>query len=133
MVNELVLFSAITLVIVMAIVIYKKPEVIKKDAKKPLSISNFSLKKSFIGDWKSFLIWILLMFLVWSYAHDTQACRELIQDIDNVCRERLNAQSEVWFNDDYLNEIKFVGDDNGRIEGGGYNQPGSPNLIPPNS
>jgi len=118
MVNELVLYTSITLVIATIIIIYNRPDVIKKDHNKPLSLSNFSLKKTFIGDWKSFLIFLLLMFLVWSYAHDTKACREMMENLDEICVQYMSTQSQVWANDDYISSVndykfKFVGDTNG--------------------
>ncbi len=118
MVSNLILLAGTVLLLIVGLVIYKKPDVLKKDINKPLSIKNFSLKKTFIGDWKSFFIWMLLMYLVWSYAHDTQVCRELIENFDQICRERLNSRFEIWSNVDYIDEIKFIGDDIGGLETG---------------
>lgn len=67
----------------------------KKDISKPLNFNNLSIKKIIIGDWKSFFIFIVLMFLIWSYVNDTRECRALIENIDEVCTEYLNTQTQI--------------------------------------
>lgn len=133
MVSNLIIIGSIVLLVLVGLVIYKKPDVLKRDINKPLSLTNFSIKKTFIGDWKGFFIWALLMYLVWSYAHDTQVCRELIQNIDQICLERAALGPDAWFNGAPLDEIKFLGDNNGRLEEWGYNQPSFSGTIPPDS
>jgi len=113
MVNSLIIILCAVMILVICIIIYKKPEVIKKDSSKPISISNLSLKKSFIGDWKSFLIWILLMYLVWSYAHDTQACRDFMENLDEMCSIHINSLSYSQYGDIELGELNLVGDTDG--------------------
>ncbi len=87
------LVLSIFAILAMIFIIIKKPGVLKKDESQPLSFRNFSLKKTFIGDWKKFGTWILLMYLVWSYAHDTQGCREMIGDIDQICIKHMQQLS----------------------------------------
>ena len=115
---------------IIALVI-KRPDIIKKDPQKPLSVSNFSFKKSFIGDWKKFGAWALLMFLVWSYAHDTQGCREMIENIDEICMQWQEQQTLSMSNVDYnqLNLGEVINgnntDNSGRIA-----EQGSSNNVP---
>ena len=81
----------------------------KKKEELPLNWGNFSFKKTFIGNsWSKFFWWILIMFLVFSYQHDTQACREMIENIDEICIERygqmvfdggVNARENPWIGD----------------------------------
>jgi len=135
MVSALVIILSISLFLTCVLIAWKKPEVIKKDISKPLSISNFSLKKTFIGDWKSFGTWILLMFLVWSYAQDTASCREMMSNIDEICAVHMNnlATSMNTYDIDDINfNITFNGT-NRSTEVGGDNQQRIPNLIPTNS
>ncbi len=32
-----------------------------------------------IGDWKKYLIFAMILFFAWSYAHDTEECRDMIE------------------------------------------------------
>ncbi len=92
----------------------------KKDLNSPLSLKNFSFKNTFIGEWKNFLFFLFLMFMTWSYFHDTAVCRELIENKAEVCTEYLNNQqlnvSLINYGDSWEN-----------------NQSSIPCLIPPNS
>lgn len=59
----------------------------KKDLNSPLTLNNFSFKKTFIGEWKNFFMFVILMFLAWGYFHDTAECRELIENKEEVCAQ----------------------------------------------
>lgn len=108
--------------------IYKKPEVLKKDSSKPLSIKNFSLKKTFIGDWKQFGTWILLMYIVWSYAYDTKNCRELIENTEEYC---MNYTIQLNQNRDGTNvQLNLGGDDGNSRDTRSLNQQRGSNLVP---
>ena len=112
-------------------IIIKKPEVLKKDETQPFSLSNFSLKKTFIGDWKQFGTWILLMFIVWSYAHDTQSCREVIENIDEVCMNKSFQISIQGQSSNYDIDLIFDGGENGNTNNSwSRNQSISSNTIP---
>lgn len=93
----------------------------KKDLNTPLTLENFSFKKTFIGDWKNFFIFILLMFMAWSYFHDTNECRQIIENIDEICLEHVsNINLQNQLNPTILND----GDP------WNYNQPDQPSYIP---
>ncbi len=133
MVNQLVIILGVIMVLSLILIIYKKPEVIKKNSDEPLSVKNFSLKKTFIGDWKSFAIWIILMFLVWSYTHDTASCREFMADIDKMCAVHMGQiqyTASAQINFDELNITG--GEDRAGISWSG-NQQGSSYTIPADS
>lgn len=97
----------------------------KKDLNSPLTFKNFSFKNTFIGDWKKFLFFVFLMFMSWSYFHDTAECRELIENKEEICREYLSYNA---FNDNQLNLYPV---DYGRT--GEDNQRDISNFISPNS
>ena len=112
MANEFIIFLGIFFFFSLCIIIYKKPEVIKKNTKEPLSIKNFGFKKVLIGDWKSFAIWVLVMFLVWGYAHDTQQCREFLENVDNYCIIRVGEIQNNCIPNGNISELNIVGDTN---------------------
>lgn len=134
MVSSIVYILTGAFLLLILFIIFKKPEVLKKDASKPFSIKNFNLKKTFIGDWKQFLTWMLLMFLVWSYAHDTQACRDMIEDIDMICiqrQEQLMLEREMGVGGNfYNNELNLGGEYGKGDDTRGDNQQGVPNTVP---
>lgn len=103
----------------------KLADSMKKDVSKPLTLGNLDLKKTFIGDWKSFLIFALLMFLVWSYAQDTKSCREMIENIDVICMQRAEQVLKIEAGNNFFNDET--------IEIRGLDQPRSSNTIPPHS
>ncbi len=124
------ILSGLVLLFIIFIII-KKPEVLKKDESKPFSLSNFSLKKTFIGDWKQFGTWILLMFIVWSYAHDTQRCRDLIENIDEVCMNRTYQLTMEGQGFNYDVELNLDRGENGNTPSAwSRNQSISSNTLP---
>lgn len=92
MIPQIVIYIIAGIFIMLGLVLFIKPSLLAKDKTKPLTIRNFDFKGIFIGDWKSFLIFLLLMFLVWSYANDTAACRELIANFEVKCSEWMATQ-----------------------------------------
>lgn len=62
---------------------------IKKDLTKPATKENINWKHVFIGDWGNFInisiFVVLLLFLAWAYNHDTQECRDLIENPEAYC------------------------------------------------
>lgn len=108
-----------------------KPGLVKKDLTKPLTLGNLSLKKVFVGDWKSFLIWIFIMFMAWSYFHDTAECRALIENFPQECSEWYEGDGRLGYYDQLLNLEQYNYTTTGipRSEEGVYSrntdQPGS--------
>lgn len=97
----------------------------KKDINNPLTFKNFSLKKTFIGEWKNFFIFVLLMFLVWSYMHDTKECREVLENIGEICTEYLAISNNPNIN------VNYLGGENGTRITWQNNQSGISSIIPP--
>lgn len=92
----------------------------KKDLNSPLSLNNLSFKKTFIGEWKNFFTFVILMFLTWGYFHDTAECRELIENKEVVCADYqckiINSNSLLAYDETWKN-----------------NKSGVASFIPPNS
>lgn len=81
----------------------------KKDMGKPFSSDNINWRNLLIGgSWKSFF-WIvaglcILLFIVWSYAHDTEECRKLLENPPVCyCGTGLGDDTEAY--DDLLRAI----------------------------
>lgn len=56
---------------------------ILKNVRQPFSLTNINWKNFLLGgNWWNLIMVVLILFVVWSYHHDTADCRELI---DNPC------------------------------------------------
>jgi hypothetical protein len=63
---------------------------IKKDLEQPWSLKNTNWKNFLLGgSWlyalKILIVMGIVIFFIWGYKHDTQACREFNNDIYNKC------------------------------------------------
>ncbi len=104
---------------------------IKKNPNQPLTWKNWSFKKTFVGDsWGKFWWWVLIMFLAWSYYHDTQACRETLENIDDICMQWMETQT---FLDTYGNDLNTQIEGNGTTYTWEGDQQELPNTISSNS
>ena len=112
MVNSLVIVVSCVFLAFTIIIAWKNPRLLKKNPEEPLSIKNFSLKKAFIGDWKQFFTWIILMIMVFSYIYDIKSCAEMRKNIDEICMNRsmiiMQNQDPTSIN---FNELNFGGED----------------------
>lgn len=58
-----------------------------KEKKYPLKDEHGKLiwKNLFRMGWTNFFFFVILLYLVWAYNHDIQACNEVIQDPGSFC------------------------------------------------
>lgn len=71
---------------------------IKKDINLPWSLENTNWT-NFFGQWhfwlKSIVILAIIYFVLQSYIHDTQECRDFIQNISLVCTQYMNSINQM--------------------------------------
>lgn len=51
-----------------------------QEFEEPFAFNKIKWRNLLIGDWSKTLVLIALLFAVWSYNHDTQACQEIIEN-----------------------------------------------------
>ena len=74
----------------------------------PFAFSKIKWRNLLIGDWTKLLIMLALAFAVWSYAHDTEECREILENPCDFVGVNQQACGEIKRKGISLSEGNFL-------------------------